>query len=137
MRALPHGGSADGGGRLVGWSRPGLGVTSGSPGEVEQAGDLFLVDTTSAPDAQHASLYVTNAAAVARSLRGFVLPIALWAQAGDGTWRRTGERFVTESGGGVALTLDPGRVYAVSLERGGSFVGSGGAPVAPAFYLAL
>lgn len=114
-----------------------LSVAAGIPGQVSAAGDLFLVDTTKAPEPEHASLYVTNLAPVAASLRGFALPIALWTRTSAG-WRRDDtQRYVTSAGGNVELSLAPGRVYAVSLERGGAWVGGGGEPVAPQFYLAL
>ena len=114
-----------------------LSVAAGAPGQVSAAGDLFLVDTTEAPVEAHASLYVTNLAPVAASLRNFALPIALWTRTPAGWRRDDAQRYVTSAGGNLELSLAPGRVYAVSLERGGAWIGGGGEPVAPQFYLAL
>lgn len=139
--------AATGGGPSVEPARPGMAlphdgeaasltVAAGVAGAVAAPGDLFLVDTTGAAGEQHASLYVTNLAAAAASLRGFVLPIAVWSRAG-GSWRRLpGDRYVTSSAGHVDLELPPGGVYDVSLETGGAWVG-GETAVPPQFYLAL
>jgi hypothetical protein len=123
---LPHGGA-----------QAQLTVAPGIPGQVSAAGDLFLVDTTKAHGEAHASLYVTNLAPVAASLRGFALPVALWTRTSSGWQRDDAQRYVTSAGGDLELSLAPGRVYAVSVERGGAWVGGGGEPVAPQFYLAL
>jgi hypothetical protein len=115
-----------------------LSVAAGVAGQVSAPGDLFLVDTTKAPGPAHASLYVTNLAPVAASLRGFALPIAVWAER-DGAWRRADDvdRYLTSSTGNVELTLGPGRRYAVSVEQGGSWIGGTGAAIAPQFYLVI
>jgi hypothetical protein len=123
VASLPHDGR-----------RPALTRAAGEVGDVGRAGDVFLVDTTGLALAAHASLYITNLPEVAASMRSFALPVGLWSARGT-KWRRDDEqRYLTRSTGRVELTLSPGRVYTVSLERGGSWVG---APAAPQLYLAV
>jgi len=139
VRTLPHGGAADASGRLAGWAHPSLRVSGGMPGRVEAAADLFLVDARAAPDPARASLHVTNLAATAAALRGFLLPVGIWAERADGGWERSGadDRFLAADAGPLELELPRGRIYAVSLEAGGSWVGGDAGAAGPEFYLAL
>jgi hypothetical protein len=124
VSSLPHDGAL-----------PALARTAGDLGDVHTAGDVFLVDTRGLAEDAHASLYVTNLAEL--SMRSFVLPVGLWSARDDG-WRRDGtQRFLTSTGGQVELTLAPGRVYTVSLERGGTWAGGSATTVAPQLYLAV
>jgi hypothetical protein len=134
---LRHTTAIAGDGRIATLARPGWTPVPGQIGSVERGGDLFLVDARQSTAPVRLDLYVTNLAALSASYSTLLLPIGVWRHTPSG-WRaaRAEPTYLATPSGTLSLDLEPGHVYDVSIEAGGTWAAPAGAggPWGPEFY---
>lgn len=141
IAALRYTKAIDGAGRITTLRKPAWSPRPGQIGAVEQAGDLFVVDTRRATGPVDVTLHIANLGSLADAYSTLLLPVGVWRATEAGRWApaTTEPLYLTHTAGSLEIRLSPGAVYELTLETGGTWaaVASTASEYAPAFYATL
>jgi len=108
-------------------------------GSVTTAGDLAVVDATTASTGVIVNVYVTNLAGLQMDYSSYALPFNVYSSsctAGScGTWAQASGislTYLTNSEGFLSFSLPAGKYYDITMDTGGSFFTSGTSTTSPA-----
>ena len=107
-------------------------------GSVTTAGDLAVVDATTASNGIIVNVYVTNLAGLQQDYSSYALPFNVYQSpctAGSCTWTQASGislTYLTNSEGFLSFSLPKGNYYDITMDTGGSFFTSGTSTTAPA-----
>lgn len=123
IETLRHTKAIDAEGRIETLRQPSWSPIPGAVGEVDQPGDLYIVDVRDASAPVYVTLHVTNLGALAKAYSTLLLPVGIWRATDTGSWvpATTEPHYLTHSDGNVEVRLDPGTVYELTLEVGGTW----------------
>jgi hypothetical protein len=127
---------------------PSWSPTALSAGSVTTAGDLALIDATTASNGINLTVYVTNLSGLQQDYSSFALPVNVYSSpctSGSCTWSQAAPviasppTYLTATGGYLTFNLPAGSYYDITIDTGGSFYctstsTSGTAALAPTFY---
>lgn len=141
IETLRHTTAIDSAGRIETLRRPSWSPIPGAVGAVEQAGDLYVVDTRRASGPVDVTLHIANLGSLADAYTTLLLPVGVWRAKSSGGWARaTAEPlYLTNTGQSLSVRLAAGAVYDLTLETGGTWAAaaSTASEYAPAFYATL
>ncbi len=116
-------GSTTTSGTLPSWS-----PAAGSPGQVQVAGDLAIVNTIGAVGPVTLNVYITNLVQLAQMYQSYSLPLSIWqctsaTTCTASTWGTApiSSGYLLNSQPNYTVTLAPGYFYSVSMDVGGSY----------------
>ena len=127
---------------------PSWSPTALSAGSVTTAGDLALIDATTASNGINLTVYITNLAGLQQDYNSFALPVNVYSSpctAGSCTWSQASSvvasppTYLTATSGYLTFNLPAGSYYDIAIDTGGSFYctstsTAGTAALAPSFY---